>query len=231
MSTKILNILCEGATEEKFAHKILAPYLKDYGIVVKHRSLTTNKKKNAKGGMLSFNQVERDLRYWAKEISGNNSETHYFTTMFDYYSLPDDFPNYHQAHDIADRYLSVKCLEDGMAESLSFCPNFIPYIQLHEFEALVFCGLDFLKNEYPGNARTIDKLNDALVLVGNNPELVNDKRETAPSRRIISAVECGNKYHYNKPLSGVNVTMAVGIDQLKSRCVHFREWVERLMVI
>jgi hypothetical protein len=69
------------------------------------------------------------------------------------------------------------------------------------------------------------------VLVGNNPELVNDKRETAPSRRIISAVECGNKYHYNKPLSGVNVTMAVGIDQLKARCVHFCEWVERLMVI
>ena len=50
MNTTILNILCEGQTEERFANLVLKPYLKDYGIIVKCRLLITSKRKNAAGG-------------------------------------------------------------------------------------------------------------------------------------------------------------------------------------
>lgn len=228
MKTKILNILCEGVTEAYFAAQVLAPHLKPFGIVVKPRRLTTSKRNHAAGGMISFAQVERDLRNWVREVSGRSSEVHYFTTMFDFYALPDDFPNFATSVGIADRYLAVSFLESHMAAALSFCPNFIPYIQLHEFEALLFCGLDLLKAEFPNSARAIDTLNDALRQAHDNPELVNNKRETAPSKRIIHAVESNRRYHYNKPLMGVNVTHSIGIEALKSRCSHFGAWVTQL---
>lgn len=54
MNTIIINILCEGQTEERFVKEVLKPYFKSAGIVLKHRLLVTSKKKNAHGGMLSY---------------------------------------------------------------------------------------------------------------------------------------------------------------------------------
>jgi len=45
MNQIILNVLCEGPTEDRFVQKVLKPYLKDFGIVVKTQLLLTNKKK------------------------------------------------------------------------------------------------------------------------------------------------------------------------------------------
>ena len=45
MSIVILNVLCEGQTEERFVSEVLKPYLKDWGIIVKQRLLVANKKK------------------------------------------------------------------------------------------------------------------------------------------------------------------------------------------
>lgn len=42
--------------------------------------------------MLSYAQAKRDLTILQKQFRDNNSEHHMFTTMFDYYALPDDFP-------------------------------------------------------------------------------------------------------------------------------------------
>ena len=42
MKTVILNILCEGQTEEKFVKEVLKPYLRDRNILVKTRLLCTS---------------------------------------------------------------------------------------------------------------------------------------------------------------------------------------------
>ena len=44
MNITIVNILCEGQTEEKFVKEILKPFLKDYGLIAKSRLLITSKK-------------------------------------------------------------------------------------------------------------------------------------------------------------------------------------------
>lgn len=54
MNTIILDILCEGQTEEKFAKEVLKPYFKDKNVIVKHRLLVTERKKSAKGGIISY---------------------------------------------------------------------------------------------------------------------------------------------------------------------------------
>ena len=86
MNTIILNILCEGQTEEKFVKEVLKPFFNGYGIVVKSRLLVTSRRKDATGGLFSYQQAKRDLGLWMREISRRNSETHYFTTMFDLYA-------------------------------------------------------------------------------------------------------------------------------------------------
>lgn len=228
MNTVIVNILCEGQTEERFVKDVLKPFFKNSGIVLKHRLLVTSKKKNARGGMLSYAQAKGDLQRWAKENSTRNSETHFYTTMFDFYALPNDFPGYVEANKTTDPYDKVKNLEDAFIADLGI-GNFIPYIQLHEFEALCFCDISKLKSYYPDEASAIDKLGNVLTQYDNNPELINNSPQTAPSKRIIAAIEGYKRYYYNKPKSGADVTKNIGMKKMMSMCKHFCKWVEMLM--
>lgn len=235
MSVVILNVLCEGDTEEKFAKEVLKPYFKGFGIIVKHRSLVTSwkkekdgRKKAIRGGMISYQQAKRDLFMWQRETACHRGdEIDYFTTMFDFYALPDDFPGYAEAQTIADPYLKVHKLEDEFSKDMSM-QNFIPYIQLHEFEALLFCDIEKLDEEYPKCSREIRDLEKVLISFSGNPELIDGGFATAPGKRIKGAIEKTGKYRYDKPKSGAAVTSAIGIEKLMSKCIHFKNWIEAI---
>lgn len=225
MSQIILNVLCEGQTEDRFAQKVLKPYLKDFGIVVKTQLLLTNKKKNIRGGMISYERAKNDLSLWIKQHSTKTYETHYFTTMFDLYALPDDFPGFAAANRKTNCYDTILLLEEEFSKDINSV-RFIPYIQLHEFEALVFCGLEHLLVDYPDMTREVESLRGVLTRYDQNPEKINNSPVTAPSKRIIKAFD--SKHHYDKPKLGEFVTAKVGIIGLKEKCLHFKEWIEKL---
>ena len=227
MNTIIINILCEGQTEERFVKEVLKPYLRTSGIVLKHRLLCTSKRKNAQGGMISYDQARNDLLTWMKENQGRTSETHFYTTMFDLYALPTDFPGYDVATRCTDPYEKVRILEEAFGADIN-SHAFIPYLQLHEFEALCFCDIRQLETLYPDSKKQIQQLSKTLEEYGGNPELIDNSPQTAPSKRIIASVEHSKKSHYNKPLSGATVTKNIGIDKLQTMCRHFREWIEQL---
>ncbi|MDX9881365.1 MAG: DUF4276 family protein [Prolixibacteraceae bacterium] len=223
MSVVILNILCEGQTEDKFAQTVLKPYLKKYNIIVKTQLLCTSRSKGAFGGMLSFTQVLLDLSLWMRQNSTQSHfENHYYTTMFDLYKLPKNFPAMCDNITCHNCYEKIKTIEDGFYERINN-PNFIPYIQLHEFEALVFAKLDELIIDYPDKIKQIEGLKRQLDIHGNNPELINCNPETAPSKRLNKALS-----NYNKTKTGPMVTQNAGIDYLKGRCPHFKEWIEKI---
>ena len=54
-------------------------------------------------------------------------------------------------------------------------------------------------------------------------ELVDNSAETAPSKRIIKALQ--DEYHYDKPKSGTEITDKIGIDALRAKCRHFNDWL------
>lgn len=224
MSNIILNILCEGATEESFVKKVLTPYMKPFGLILKVRQLTTNRKKDIRGGVSSYQRAKNDFILWVKENSNDTYCTHYYTCMFDYYQLPTDFPGF--PLESSDALENIKQLEHSLSIDLKFIPNFIPYIQLHEYEALVFAGLDHLITDYPEKAKSIQSLKKELEVCNNEPEKVNNNPNTAPSKRIEKAL--GN---YNKVKSGVSVTEKVGIEQLCKLCPHFGLWIKSLQQI
>lgn len=148
MSEKIVHVLCEGQTEQGFVDDVLKPYLMLKGITsVKSILVTINKKKNVRGGLVSYQHALDDLSIMIKSNIDGEYERHIFTTMFDLYALPNDFPGYEKSHSIVDRYSKVESLERAFYNAVS-SNRFVPYIQLHEYEALVFCGLDYLSQMY-----------------------------------------------------------------------------------
>ena len=158
MRTVYLHVLCEGQTELRFASKVLAPYLVMKNIIVLPQLLITSRKKNMRGGLLSYRQAKRDLTIMIRSSHDGEQEVHYFTSMFDLYALPDDFPGFAEASTLKD-YSQVAKLEDAFVEDINNY-KFIPYIQLHEFEAVVLCDVDGLKDSYPNASEKLDKLKD-----------------------------------------------------------------------
>ena len=225
MKTVYLHVLCEGQTELRFASKVLATYLVVKGIVVLPQLLITSRKKNARGGVLSYQQAKRDLTFMIRGARDNEQEVHYFTSMFDLYALSDDFPGFAEASALKD-YSQVAKLEEAFGKDVN-CYKFIPYIQLHEFEALVLCNIDGLKDIYPNASKKLIELkNEITTQYGDNMELVDNSAETAPSKRIIKALE--DEYHYDKPKSGTEITDKIGIDTLRTKCRHFNVWLSKI---
>lgn len=227
MNTVIINILCEGQTEERFVSKVMKPYLKDYGIVLKPRILLTSKKKNQRGGMINYSQAKRDVENWISENRNRKSETHYYTTMFDFYALPSDFPCMDEIEKYTDAYGKVSAVERAMTEKFQVS-NFVPYIQLHEFEALLFSDISKIVDRFPKQKRTITNLQKVLDGCNGNPELVNTGRTTAPSKRITAVVGEGR---YHKVQDGVNIACRIGIDVMMNKCRHFKEWIDNLIAL
>ena len=228
MKAKIIHILCEGPTEQGFVNEVLRPYLIENGVTsVKSIIVSTNKRMNAQGGMSSYTHARTDLNLMCLSNPESKFESHIFTTMFDLYALPNDFPGYDEAKTIVEPYACVKALEQSLSNAIGDT-RFIPYIQLHEFEALLFCGIEHIAKLYPQCKSRCDQLSKDLQKAGN-PELINNGPTTAPSKRIIKAIEGNGKYKYNKPTTGKTVTKEVGIEGLRSKCPHFNEWITNLI--
>ena len=97
---------------------------------------------------------------------------------------------------------------------------FIPYLQLHEFEALLFSNKEVLFRNIP---RTAIQALEQVFEEFSNPELINEHPDTTPSQRLKNNIDGYNKVVYGSILAG-----AIGIEAMQARCPHFAEWIEKL---
>lgn len=218
------NITAEGQTEMEFAKKTLNAYFIPQGILVDSRCVRTSKNKyrEYRGGLLDYEKAKKDILEWIKE---EQSGEPYFSTMFDLYALPNNFPKFEQSLKITDLYERVNFLEEAFREDIG-CHKFIPYIQTHEFEALLFADLDWLLLEYPDAKKQVENLKEILFTqYHNNPEEVNTGKETAPSKQIISQIP---EYAGNKASVGATLADLIGIEIQKQRCKHFSTWIAKI---
>ena len=97
----------------------------------------------------------------------------------------------------------------------------LPYVQRHEFEALLFADVDsFL---YIGiDQEGVGELQDVRSQF-ETPEDINDDRDTAPSKRILQVVPS-----YDKVVQGTIIAAEVGLEKMCSACPRFRAWLARL---
>ena len=156
-------------------------------------------------------------------MKGDRNPDARFTTMFDLYGLPRDFPGYDEARALTDSYERVSVLEGALGEDISD-HRFIPYIQLHEFEALLFSCPRKLETQFYERGDEIQQLIE-MASAFDSPELIDDGCDTAPSKRIISKIP---EYERRKVSAGPIVAEKIGLSTLRSECRHFGEWIDRL---
>tara|TARA_B100000508_G_scaffold140717_1_gene143028 strand:- start:544 stop:1203 length:660 start_codon:yes stop_codon:yes gene_type:complete len=211
-----IYIIVEGQTEEEFVKVTLQPYLSSHGI---HdvRAILLETSPGHKGGDLKFSRFERNAIHLLKR------ETDIVvTSLIDFFRLKNDFPKYNKIDSISDKQEKVTFLEQAMAEVINY-RNFLPYIQLHEFEGLLFSdqsGFDYIP-DIPDRSFEILA---GVIKDHKNPELINDGFETAPSKRLEKLIP-----PYRKTLHGPLIAEEIGIIKILEKCPRFRNWVEQLI--
>lgn len=225
---KKIFVLTEGQTETKFVKDVLYPYFFEKGkLLLPCTIVTSSDRRNGKihkGGISNYGKIKSDLQPLLK--TAQKSSDVFVTTMIDFYGLPTDTPGFNSSISIRDPYKKIENIEEEiyLSEKSLGARVFIPYIQLHEFEALLFSDVEKIKAEYSVENYDFSKLYECVAKI-KNPEFINNGVETAPSKRII---KCASSYKNNKPTVGVSIAKAIGLATLRQKCTHFHEWIEKL---
>ncbi len=218
MSRVLIHV--EGQTEERFVRNILGPHLESFGVYAIPTIVTTKVAKsgpNFKGGFSQgcYERVKRELKILLRDSSAIA-----VTTMFDYYGLPEDFPGRDdpQGEDCFER---VRYVEEQFGDDIRH-EKFIPYCQLHEFEALLFSEPAKIAGAFPDGP----DYTSSLTQIGDgfeSPEEIDDDPQTCPSARLE-----GLYSRYRKPFHGSLIAGRIGIVAMREKCPHFRGWLETL---
>lgn len=219
MTVRVLAFV-EGQTEEKFMREIVSPSLAAREVFI---SATTPGRPRSHGGVPKWASAKKELLRHLKEDTGQ-----VVTTMFDYYGLPSDWPGRSEAR--RKRRISTKAetIEQAIHEEVcgelggSFDrARFLPYIQMHEFEALLFSDTVVLGEAVP--PPNLHARLDAILQECGEPEGIDDDPETAPSKRICVLVP-----GYQKAVHGINAAKGIGLATMRERCPHFAQWIGTL---
>jgi hypothetical protein len=216
-----LYALVEGRTEEEFVENVMAPHLYRFGIWVQCIVVETSRdafgRKRRGGGL--WKHWARDLRRLMSEQRGPEVR---FTTMFDLYGLPADFPELDMHEAVKDTSQRTILLEAAMSRAVND-DRLIPYIQRHEFEALVLAALDALAELLDGRADLAGITSLRTLLQTAAPEDIDDGKDSAPAKRLEAAIPA-----YRKTVHGPLALGHAGLPKLRSKCPRFDAWVHRL---
>jgi hypothetical protein len=213
-----LNITSEGFSEERFVTEVLRPHLLEFNVYVETRKALTNRKLRKRGGIVGYEKFKRDVKQWFHECPND-----YHSTLIDLYGLKNDFPGFESTKHL-QTYDRVVEMENLLKADLGF-HRFIPYIQLHEYEALLYADTKIMEdwlglyNKLPDKCFT--KIKNSVP--DNNPELINENAETAPSKRILSLCDS-----YDKVNDGILILKEIGLAKLRKECRHFNSWLTQL---
>jgi len=130
--------LVEGPTERNFGQKLLAVHLAHHGIEFHPRVIG---KPGRKGGVGAWERAKRELLGLMRQEPRSVC-----TTMFDLYALPSSWPGREEAIKRGLKHLdAITFVEMEIAAALAAecagaerVARFIPYLSLHEYEALLF---------------------------------------------------------------------------------------------
>ena len=219
-----LYFFAEGPTELTFANAVLKPHLANFGVYMQGAILIAHARKKRRvhrGGGRNFTAMQSDIHRFLKHDSGNDV---FFTTMIDLYALHRNFPGLEEAEKLRNTpYKRVEALERSWLDETRDA-RFIPFIQLHEFEAYLFSDVSqfaFFFDNADSKISALQRVVDGV----QSPELINDGQHTAPSKRINGQF---SEYERSKTRVGPQMAERIGLENIRSKCSHFRAWIERL---
>lgn len=218
---KRLIILVEGDSEIILMNKLVIPYL--YQILntsgnaeakwsVEAVKITTNRTLNKKEGNVSYTYLVNEINRFVSQGCA------LITTFFDFFRLPADFPGYTTDGSRVDEIEKAVALD--MKKKIPALPDFLPYIQMYEFEALLFSGIEGFELVLDDEAQLM-KIQDVMDRY-DNPEEINGGADTAPSKRLAKV------YNYDKTADSELVLEMLGLNVILHKCPRFRNWLDAL---
>ena len=211
---KRLFIVVEGQTEEAFVKELMTPYFIQKGIY-DVRPLLIQTSKGHKGGFVNYEYLRNDLQ----KLLRSQGQDVIVTTFVDFFRCP-ELPNQDNIDILPSHHQKVNEMEKSIASDINDW-RFVPYIQLHEFEALLFSsvrGFELYFDEH------ISKEIQSIIDSFDNPEEINSSPETAPSKRLIRIIP-----DYDKILYGNITALEIGLPTILDKCPRFRAWIELLI--
>jgi Domain of unknown function (DUF4276) len=219
-------VICEGQTEEAFIKRLVAPALSGLHVYVKPTLMPTSP--GTKGGDVNFNRLKNNAR---NILRGNPPVV--LTTLIDLYQLDTSFPEF-KATKSLDWVTRLARLEAALHQEIvahAQCrrERFIPYIQPHEFESLLFSDTDSLVALEPDwNTDKIKRQFKAICEKFDSPEHINNSYETAPSRRLKKLLF---KPPYKKTRHGELAAIKMTLATIEQKCPHFKSWMDQLRAL
>lgn len=192
--------------EKNYSIRLLSPIIKASG-----------------GGIVKWELLKLQI-----ELTLRNNPKSLVTTMIDFYGLYHKlgFPRWSEMYCIDDKSKRVSFLEDAMRDDIwkGHRQRFIPYIQLHEFEGLLFSDSSVFYNHIPSHYLVGGKELRHTIEHYPNPEMINTSVENSPSHRLKRIIR-----GYNKITYGIFIAKSIGIDTIRKKCPRFNSWVERMV--
>lgn len=214
-----IYVIVEGPTEESFVGGPLAEAFWPLQIYFTPVILGVP---GHKGGRTNYARVGKDILRQLKQDRGSHC-----TTMIDYYGLGAGFPGTPApAH--LDNIRKVEHIEQAVKDDIcrqipDLRPDIrlVPYLSLHEYEALLFSDPDAFAQSIrqPHLAHRLHQVRNAFP----SPEDIDNHPETAPSKCLMAIYPA-----YRKVIDGTLAAQAVGIQKMRQECAHFRDWLRQI---
>jgi hypothetical protein len=210
-----IKVFVEGQTERLFTNEILKPYFYERNFSIIPVLFQEG------GGIPKYSKARKEI---IKAIKSDRSC--FCTTMVDFYGMPSDWPGRVESKSFKDYKDKAYKIEQALLNDIigqmgdSWNPaQFIPYVQMHEFEALLFSNVSVLAENNPSVSDSFAN----IVKSFSCPEEINDNYETCPSPRIKQHIA-----NYDKRVDGIIKAQNIGLKTMRRECPHFNEWITRL---
>jgi hypothetical protein len=114
-------------------------------------------------------------------------------------------------------------LEAAFGQDIDYY-HFIPYLQLHEYETILFADPDAFRRSFENCDKEVQQLK---TIAASEPSIehINDGKTTAPSKRIIDLLP---QYDGRKSSAGPDIAAFIGVATIRAKCQHVDSWLVRL---
>ena len=127
-------------------------------------------------------------------------------------------PHYGDSMKKSDKIEQIKSLEEAINVAIGD-RRFFSYIQLHEFEALLFSSNKGFEYYFRKNSQKRQLPSFRLTT-----EDINTSPKGAPSKRLLAI-----KSDYNKVLEGNLIALEIGIKSILEKCPRFAGWINSIV--
>ncbi len=220
---KRLYLTVEGQTEAAFATTVLTPHLANFNVFMNPPRFTGLHRRRRgripQGGLLNtFAHALADMQTWLLEDQSAGAR---FSMMVDLYSLPNDFPGYAAGMAMHTGRQKADALQQSLAQVMADS-RFLPYLQCHEFEALVLVDPPRIGTLYDVPNAQMQALCQECAAFAT-AEDINLGQHSHPKYRIERGVQ-----EYDENVAGPLLAEDIGLATLRVSCPHFGEWLTRL---